>query len=90
MGFHLVDILIVAAIGLALFGSKSLQSIARSAGKTAAQAKEAKDRLMADIPLDEISKVTNTLPHVPTNSRDVLNMLMKSNGESQQETPASE
>ncbi len=88
MGLHLVDIIIVAAIGLALFGSKTLQSMARGAGKTAGQAKSVKDKVMADIPLDEITRVTEHIPQVPLNSRQALQMLMRSDEKQTQKEAA--
>lgn len=78
MGLHIVDLIIVAAIGLALFGPKALQSVAREAGKTVGQAKEAKDKLMAEVPLDEVTKIKDNIPQVPLNSRQALEMLMDS------------
>jgi Sec-independent protein translocase protein TatA len=78
MGLHFVDIIVVAAIALALFGSKSLQSMAHNAGKTMGQAKQAKDKIIADLPLDAITNITDPLPHVPTNPRQALQMLLKS------------
>ena len=76
MGFHFVDILVVALGALALFGPKTLQSIAKSAGKGAAQAKEMKDKLMAELPMDEVSKLREGIPQVPLNSRDAVRMLI--------------
>ena len=76
MGFHFMDLIVVAAIGLALFGPKALQSIARSAGKGVEQAKSMKDKVMSEIPLEEITKITNQLPQVPLNSRQALQMLL--------------
>jgi Sec-independent protein translocase protein TatA len=94
MGFHFLDILIIAAIGLALFGPKTLQSMARSAGKGAGQARAMKDKLMADIPVDEITKVTEHIPQVPLNSRQAAQMLLStdspSKGEKPQEEPAAQ
>ncbi len=76
MGFHFVDLIIVAAIGLALFGPKALQSMARSAGKGVGEAKSMKDKVMSEIPLEEITKITNQLPQVPLNSRQAIQMLL--------------
>jgi len=78
MGLHFVDMIIVAAIALALFGPKALQSVAREAGKTAGQAKQAKDKIMAEVPLDEVTKIKDNMPQVPLNSRQALQMLMDS------------
>jgi Sec-independent protein translocase protein TatA len=76
MGFHFVDLIIIAAIGLALFGPKALQSVARSAGRGAAQAKAMKDKVMSELPLQEITKVTDQIPRVPLNSHQAVHMLM--------------
>jgi Sec-independent protein translocase protein TatA len=82
MGFHyLVDIVIVAVIGLAIFGPKALQSVAHSLGKGVAQTKEVKEKIMSDLAVDDITKVTKDLPRVPRNSRQVVEMLMKSDEE---------
>ncbi|HLG63380.1 MAG TPA: twin-arginine translocase TatA/TatE family subunit [Ktedonosporobacter sp.] len=81
MGFHLVDILIVAAIGLALFGPKALQSMARNTGRGLGQVKDVKDKFLADLPMEDISKVTEQipkLPQIPLNSRQAIQMLVTS------------
>jgi Sec-independent protein translocase protein TatA len=76
MGMHFVDILVVALIALALFGPKTLQSIAKSAGKSAAQAKDMKDKIMAELPMEEVSRLRDGIPQVPLNSRDAVRMLV--------------
>ena len=77
-GFHLIDILIVVGAALAIFGPKTLQSWARSAGKGAAHAKDMKDKLMSDLPMEDIAKMTNTVPQVPRNSRQIVERLLAS------------
>ena len=69
-------LIVIAAIGLAIFGPKALQSIARSTGKSVGQAKSMKDKVMSEIPLEEITKITNQLPQVPLNSRQAIQMLL--------------
>ena len=76
MGFHFVDLIVIAAIGLVLFGPKAMQSIARSAGKGVGQAKSMKDKVMSEIPLEEITKITDQIPQVPLNSRQAIQMLL--------------
>jgi Sec-independent protein translocase protein TatA len=76
MGFHFVDLIIIAAIGLALFGPKALQSMARSAGKGVGQAKTMKDKVMSELPMEEITKITDQIPQVPLNSRQAIQMLI--------------
>ena len=75
-GFHLLDILIVALIGLAIFGPKALQSMAHNAGKGAGQAKQMKETIMSDLSLDEVRKITEDIPQLPLNSRQAMLMLM--------------
>ena len=72
-GFHILDLVVIAIIGLALFGPKALQSIARNAGKSMGQAKAAKDKVMAELPLEEISKVAQK---VPMNAQQAIQMLI--------------
>lgn len=76
MGFHLLDIIIVAAIGLALFGPKALQSIARNTGKGIGQAKVMKDKVMSELPMEDIAKARGSIPRVPLNSRQAMQMLV--------------
>ncbi len=78
---HIIDILVIAGVVLALFGPKMLQSIARDAGKGLGKAKEMKDTLMSDLPMEDIHKMTKNVPRVPLNSRQALGMLMASNDE---------
>ena len=70
MGIHFVDTLVIVLIGLALLGPKMLQSVARNAGKGVGQAKEMKDKLMAELPMEDIAKFSENIPSVPLNSRE--------------------
>src|SRR5256885_16497315 len=76
MGFHFVDILIIAVIALVLFGPKALQSMARSAGRGVSQAKEMKDKVMAELPLEEISEVSRHISRVPMSPQQAVHMLI--------------
>ena len=76
MGFHFIDLIIIAAIGLALFGPKALQSVARSAGRGARQMKTVKDKVMSELPVEEITKITEQIPQAPLNSRQAIQMLI--------------
>jgi Sec-independent protein translocase protein TatA len=84
---HFLDILIIVGVALAIFGPKTLQSLARDAGKSAAKAKQMKESLMSDLPINDISKLTKNIPQVPLNSRQALGMLMSSNAEMVEAVP---
>lgn len=73
---HIIEILIIAGIALAIFGPKTLQSLARNAGKTTGEVKNAKDKFMSHVPADDISKLHETLNKVPTNPAQAVQMLM--------------
>lgn len=75
-GFHFIDLIIIIGIGLAILGPKTLQSIARNAGKGAAQAKDIKDKVMSELPMEDIAKFTEHIPQVPMNSRQAIQMLI--------------
>ncbi len=72
-GFHILDLVVIAIVGLALFGPKALQSIARNAGKGVGQAKTAKEKVMAELPLEDLSKVAQK---VPMNPQQAIQMLI--------------
>ncbi len=76
MGFHMLDLVVVLLIGLALFGPKALQSMARSAGKGVKEAKVMKDKVMAELPLEEISEVSRHISRVPTSPQQAVHMLI--------------
>ena len=78
---HIIDFLVIAGVVLALFGPKMLQSIARDAGKGVGKAKEMKDALMSDLPMEDIHNMTKNVPRVPLNSRQALGMLISSDEE---------
>lgn len=75
-GFHFLDLIIIIGIGLAILGPKAMQSIARNAGKGAGQAKDIKDKVMAELPMEDIAKFTENIPQVPMNSRQAIQMLI--------------
>lgn len=76
MGFHMLDLVVVLLIGLALFGPKALQSMARSAGKGVREAKAMKDKVMAELPLEEISEVSQHISRVPMSPQQAVQMLI--------------
>jgi len=73
---HIIEFLVIAGIALALFGPKALQSLARSAGKTTGEVKNAKDKFMSQVPTDDIAKLHETLNKVPTSPAQAVHMLM--------------
>lgn len=78
MGFHALDIVVVVAVALLLFGPKTLQSISRSAGKGLGQAKDMKNKVLAELPMEDLSKVTDTLSQIPTSPQQAAKQFIKS------------
>ncbi len=76
MGFHPIELVVIAVIILALLGPKALQSMAHDAGKGVGHAKNAKDKVLAELPMQEISEVTNNIPRIPTHPHDVVRLLV--------------
>lgn len=75
-GLHFFDLFLVLLVGLAIFGPKTLQSVARNVGKGAGQAKDIKDKLMEELPFEELSQVTKHVPKVPLSKQQALQMLI--------------
>ncbi len=73
MGSHIFEILLVVLVGLAIFGPKTLQSLGRSAGRGIGQAKDLKDKVMSELPMEEIHKVSE---NIPTSPRHAVQLLM--------------
>ena len=76
MGFHPIELIVIAVIVLALLGPKALQSISRDAGKGMNQVKNLKNKALAELPMQEISKVSSQIPRIHTHPHDVVQMLM--------------
>ena len=76
MGFHPLDWLIILAIGLLIFGPKAIQSIAHNAGKTVGHAKEAKDKLLAELPMEELHSVRENISRIPMSPQQAAMMLL--------------
>jgi TatA/E family protein of Tat protein translocase len=75
LGLHLPELLIILGIALAIFGPKTLQSVARNAGKGVSQAKNMKDKVLAELP-EEVTQVSQHLARVPTSPQQAVQMLM--------------
>jgi TatA/E family protein of Tat protein translocase len=80
-GFHPLDLVVITLVALAIFGPKTLQSLARNAGKGANELKSMKNKVMAELPVEEFSELSHQVPRVPMNSRQAMGMLvMPENG----------
>src|ERR1700680_684446 len=93
MGFHPLDWLVILAIGLLIFGPKAIQSVARNAGKTVGQAKEAKDKLLAELPMEELNSVRENISRIPMSPQQAAMMLLtpeQQRKQDKQETPTAE
>jgi TatA/E family protein of Tat protein translocase len=85
---RIMDMAIIAVIVLALFGAKTLQSVAHSAGKTAAQMKQAKKQVMSDLGVDDLKKATEALPRIPLNPQQAVKQYILS--DTSKKAPAEE
>ena len=65
MGFHMLDLIPVLLIALAIVGPKALQSMSRNMGKGIGQAREVKDQVLSELPVEEINKVAHQIPMSP-------------------------
>ncbi len=75
-GFHLLDLIVILAIGLLIAGPKALQSISRNAGKGMGQAKAMKDKVMAELPMEEVSKISETISKIPLSPQQAVQKLL--------------
>ena len=75
-GLHLLDLIVVLAIALLIVGPKAVQSISRKAGKGVGQAKTMKDNVMAELPMEEISEISNTFSKIPLSPQQAVQKLL--------------
>ena len=83
-GLHILDLIVVLAIALLIVGPKAVQSISRKAGKGVGQAKIMKDQVMAELPMEEISDITNTFSKIPLSPQQAVQKLLLPEQQSKQ------
>jgi Sec-independent protein translocase protein TatA len=74
--FHFVDLIVILVIGLLIAGPKALQSMSRNAGKGMGQAKAVKDKVLAELPMKEISEISQKIPRIPLSPQQAVQMLL--------------
>ena len=85
-GFHWFELLIIVGIGLILMGPKTVQSIARNAGKGVSQAKNAKEKVLAEIP-EEVTQISEHISRIPLSPQQAVRMLMTPENEPKAKKP---
>ena len=77
-GFHPLDLLVIVGIALLIFGPKTLQSLAHSAGRGANQVKEAKNKLLAELPMEDIAHINQTISQIPLSPQQAAQKMLSS------------
>jgi len=72
MGGHWIELAIIVLVGLALFGPKTLQSIGHNAGRGIGQAKDIKNKVMSELPMEELHKMSQNIPTSPRHAVQIL------------------
>ena len=86
-GFHFIDLIVILVIGLLVAGPKAMQSISRNAGKGVGQAKTVKDKVMAELPMEEVSEISKTFSKIPLSPQQAIQkLLIPEQEKKQQET----
>jgi len=83
-GLHLLDLIVILAIALLIVGPKTVQSLSRKAGKGVGQAKTMKDQVMAELPMEEISGISNTFSKIPLSPQQAVQKLLLPEQENKQ------
>jgi Sec-independent protein translocase protein TatA len=75
-GLHLLDLIVILVIALLIAGPKTVQSISRKAGKGVGQAKTMKDKVMSELPMEEISEISSTFSKIPLSPQQAVQKLL--------------
>lgn len=78
MGFHALDIIVIVGIALLIFGPRTLQSLSHTAGRSVGQAKETKDKLLAELPMEDLARVKETVSQIPLSPQQAAQKLVTS------------
>ena len=76
VGFHFMSLIVVLVIILVISGPKALQSLSRNVGKSVGQAKAMKDKVMAELPMEEISEISQKISKIPLSPQQAVQMLL--------------
>lgn len=77
-GFHILDIIVVVGVALLIFGPKALQSISHNAGRGMGQVKDAKNKLLAELPVEDLARVKETVSQIPLSPQQAAQRLVTS------------
>lgn len=77
-GFHPIDVLVLIGIALLILGPKTVQSMARSAGRGFRQAKEAKKKVLAELPVEDVVQISKAVSHIPSSPQQAARRLIRS------------
>ena len=83
-GLHILDLIVILAIAMVIIGPKTVQSLSRKAGKGVGQAKDMKDKVMAELPMEDISEISNTFSKIPTSPQQAVQKLLLPQQENKQ------
>jgi Sec-independent protein translocase protein TatA len=75
-GFHLSGLIVVLVIGLLIASPKALQSMSRNVGKHVGQAKAIKEKVLAELPMEEISGISQSISKIPLSPQQAVHMLL--------------
>ena len=75
-GLHILDMIVILAIAMLIIGPKTVQSLSRKAGKGLGQAKDMKDKVMAELPMEDISEISKTFSKIPTSPQQAVQKLL--------------
>ncbi len=78
MGFHPLDLIVIVGIALLIFGPKTLQSLAHTAGRGVNQAKGAKDKLLAELPMEDFAHINETISRIPLSPQQAAQKMISS------------
>lgn len=83
-GLHILDLIVVLAIALLIVGPKTVQSLSHKAGKGVGQAKTMKDKALAELPMEEISEISNSFSKIPMSPQQAVQKLLLPEQENKQ------
>jgi len=75
-GFHYLDLLVILGIILLIAGPKAVQSMSRHAGKGLGKAKAVKDEILSELPMEELSEMSQHIPRIPLNPQQAVQKLL--------------
>lgn len=75
-GIHVSGLIVALVVALAIVGPKTQQAVSRHVGKRVGQARVMREKVMAELPLEEIAGLSQSISKLPLSPQQALQRML--------------